>query len=79
LSTSYLQIFDDNYFKGTTVYWNIFSNGSLVKTQEIDVTYDVIGKGTLTYHWVKNYETEWELIGNHYQAADNVKLIFKKK
>lgn len=72
-------VIDDNYFKGTTVYWNIFSNGNHVKTQEIDVTYDVIGKGTLVYHWVKNYETEWELIGNHYQAADNVKLIFKKK
>jgi hypothetical protein len=45
----------------------------------IDVTYDVIGKGSLVYHWVKNYVTDWELIGNHYHAGDNVKLIFKKK
>jgi hypothetical protein len=72
-------IIDDNYFNGTTVYWNILNDGVIVKTQPIDVTYDVVGKGTLVYHWVKNYSTEWDLIGNHYHAGDNVKLIFKKK
>lgn len=72
-------IIDDNYLKGTTVYWNTLNNGVHVNTQPIDVTYDVIGKGSLVYHWVKNYITDWELIGNHYHAGDNVKLIFKKK
>lgn len=72
-------IIDDNYFNGTTVYWNIFNNGTHVNTLPIDVTYDVIGKGSLVYHWVKNYTTDWELIGDHYYAGLNVKLIFKKK
>ena len=72
-------IIDDNYFNGTTVYWNILNNGTHVNTLPIDVTYDVIGKGSLVYHWVKNYTTDWELIGDHYYAGLNVKLIFKKK
>lgn len=72
-------IIDDNYLNGTTVYWNILNNGNHVKTLPIDITYDIIGKGSLIYHWVKNYETEWELIGNHYHAGPNIKLIFKKK
>jgi hypothetical protein len=72
-------IIDDNYLKGTVVYWNIFNNGVHVDTQLIDVNYDVIGKGALVYHWINNYETDWVLVGNNYQAGDNVKLIFKKK
>jgi hypothetical protein len=72
-------IIDDNYLKGTVVYWNIFNNGVHVDTQPIDVNYDVIGKGALVYHWINNYETDWVLVGNNYQAGDNVKLIFKKK
>lgn len=72
-------IIDDNYFNGTTVYWNILNNGNHVKTVPYDVTYDVIGKGSLIYHWIKNYTTDWEIIGNHYQAGPNVKIIIKKK
>jgi len=72
-------IIDDNYLNGTTVYWNILNNGNHVKTLPIDITYDIVGKGSLIYHWVKNYDTDWELIGNHYQAGPNIKLILKKK
>ena len=72
-------IIDDNYLNGTTVYWNILNNGNHVKTLPIDITYDIVGKGSLVYHWVKNYDTDWELIGNHYQAGPNIKLILKKK
>ena len=72
-------IIDDNYLNGTTVYWNILNNGNHVKTLPIDITYDIIGKGSLVYHWVKNYNTDWELIGNHYHAGPNIKLILKKK
>jgi len=72
-------IIDDNYLNGTTVYWNVLNNGNHVKTLPIDVTYDIVGKGSLVYHWVKNYETDWELIGSHYHAGPNIKLILKKK
>ena len=78
MPTGSICIIDDNYLKGTVVYWNIFNNGVHVNTQPIDVNYDVIGKGALVYHWVNNYETDWVLVGNNYQAVDNVKLIFKK-
>ena len=71
-------IIDDNYLNGTTVYWNIFNNGNFVKTQPYDITYDIVGKGSLVYHWVKNYSTDWELIGNHYIAGPCIKLILKK-
>jgi hypothetical protein len=72
-------LIDDNYLNGTTVYWNIFNDGVHTNTQEIDVKYDIIGKGGLVYHWIKNYRTDWEMIGNHYHAGPNIKLILKKK
>jgi hypothetical protein len=72
-------IVDDNYLNGTTVYWNVLNNGNHVETLPIDITYDIVGKGGLIYHWVKNYETDWVLIGDHYHAGPNFKLILKKK
>jgi hypothetical protein len=72
-------IIDDNFFKNTIVYWDTFLNGEKQNTQEIEITYDIIGKGTLVYNWVKNYTTDWDLIGDHYNAGPNIKLFFKKK
>lgn len=72
-------IVDDNFLKNTTVYWNTFIDGTKQNTEEINITYDIIGKGSMLYHWVKNYKTEWDLIGNHYNAGANIKLILKKK
>jgi hypothetical protein len=72
-------IIDDNFFKGTVIYWHILFNGKLKEEKEVNVDYDILGKGSLIYHYVKEKETEWELIGNHYVAGPNLKLFFRKK
>jgi hypothetical protein len=71
---------DDNYFRGTTVYWNIIDhNGNLVEVQPTDITQEIIGKGSLIYHAVKEKKVkDWELIGDHYYEGPNQKLIFRK-
>jgi hypothetical protein len=71
---------DDNFFKGTWVDWNIIDNqGILLDTKKIDISYDIIGKGALIYHAVKEKKIkDWELIGDFYHAGPNQKLIFKK-
>jgi len=70
---------DDNFMKGTTVYWNHLYNGEFVRQEKVPITYDIIGKGTLIYHWVKEMSDEWELIGDHYNSVDNIKVIIRKK
>jgi hypothetical protein len=71
---------DDNFLKGTWVNWNIMQNGSYTgEHQRVDITYDIVGKGSLIYHWCQKEETEWDLIGNHYKAGNNIKLIIKKR
>ena len=70
---------DDNFFKGTVIYWHILMNGELKEVKEVNVDYDLIGKGSLIYHFVKEKESNWELIGNHYVAGPNLKLFFRKK
>ena len=74
-----LLLIDDNFFKGTFVSWHILNNGVHTDTKKIDIDYDVIGKGSLIYHFVKEKESNWELIGNHYVAGPNLKLFFRKK
>ena len=68
-------LIDDNFLKGTWVDWN-YDNGY---SEKIDISYDIIGKGSLIYHWCKNYNTDWEIIGNHYDVGKNIKIILKKK
>ena len=71
---------DDNFLKGTCVYWNILENSKYTGEQKrIDITYDIIGKGSLIYHWCQKENTDWDLIGNHYNAGSNIKLIIKKR
>jgi hypothetical protein len=72
---------DDNFFKDTIVYWNILDpEKKLYDTIPIDITYEIMGKGALIYHAVKEKKvTDWELIGDHYNAGPNQKLIFLKK
>lgn len=72
-------VIDDNFFKGTWVEWNWIDEGKIQSKEVINIDYDVIGKGSLIYHYCKNYETDWEIIGDHYKAGPNVKLIIKKK
>lgn len=71
---------DDNFLKGTWVNWNIMENGNYTgEHKRIDIDYDIIGKGSLIYHWCQKEETEWDLIGDHYKAGNNIKLIIKKR
>jgi hypothetical protein len=70
---------DDNFLKGTWVNWNWMTDGQITNSEVIDIKYDVIGKGSLIYHWCQKKETEWDLVGNHYIVGDNIKIIIKKR
>jgi hypothetical protein len=73
-------IVDDNFLKGTWVNWNEMIDGQYTNNyKKIDIEYDIIGKGSLIYHWCQKQETDWDLIGNHYNAGDNIKIILKKR
>lgn len=73
-------LIDDNYFKNTWVNFHEMVDGVMTdKIYKIDITYDIIGKGSLIYHWIMNTKTDWEIIGEHYTNGSNVKLIIKKK
>lgn len=72
-------LIDDNFLKGTWVNWNWMVNGQITKSEFIDIEYDIIGKGSLVYHWCQKEETEWDLVGDHYIAGDNIKIIIRKK
>ena len=72
-------IIDDNFVNGTRVYWNVLYEGEIINTEIIDVTYDILGKGALIYHWAVKPETEWDLIGDHYESVENIKVIVKKR
>ena len=74
-----LVVIDDNFIRGTVVYWNNFVNGEFTHQEEINVNYDIIGKGALIYHWVLKDETDWDLIGNHYNVGENVKIVVRKR
>lgn len=77
-SGSYI-IVDDNFLKGTIIYWNVFVNGIYVKTKEFEVGQDILGKGSMIYHYAAGKNSGWELVGNHYIVGPNLKLIFRKK
>lgn len=70
---------DDNFFKGTVIYWHILFNGELKEVKEVYVDYDILGKGSMIYHYVKQRDCDWELVGDHYRAGPNLKLFFRKK
>jgi hypothetical protein len=71
---------DDNFLKGTWVDWNVIVDGKYVENyQTIDIIYDIVGKGSLIYHFCQKEETEWDLVGDHYIAGDNIKIIIKKR
>jgi hypothetical protein len=73
-------IIDDNFLKGTSVHWNwLNQSGEILSNETIDVTYDILGKGALIYHWAVKPETEWDLIGDHYESVENIKVIVKKR
>jgi hypothetical protein len=77
-SGSYIVV-DDNFMRGTIIYWNIFNGGDLVKTEEHEVKQEILGKGSMIYHHCKKPESNWEIIGDHYVAGPNTKLVIRKK
>ena len=75
-----LCFFDDNWLRDTWIETKIYVDG--IKTEQIvrtDITYEIIGKGGLVYHWIKQRETDWELVGEHYNVGDNIKIAIRKK
>jgi hypothetical protein len=74
-------LIDDNFMRNSLIYWNwLDPEGKLLSTEEIEVEYDILGKGALVYHWALKPETDWDLIGDHYQTAgENIKVIIKKR
>jgi hypothetical protein len=73
-------IVDDNFLKNSWVNWNIMQNGNYTgEHQRIDITYDIVGKGSLIYHWCQKENTDWDLIGNNHRVGENIKIILKKK
>lgn len=72
-------IIDDNFFKNSWVSWNImFNNKYTGESKIINIDYDIIGKGSLVYHWCKKENSDWYLISND-RIGENVKVIIKKK
>jgi hypothetical protein len=66
---------DDNYKQGTYLEWYHYDgrkDGDVIK-------YPMLGKGAHVYQHVNNNETDWKLIGTHYDTYDNLKIILQKK
>lgn len=73
-------IIDDNFLKYSWINWNKIYDGKYTGEYErIDITYDIVGKGSLIYHWCQKENTDWNLIGNHYRIGENIKIIIKKR
>jgi hypothetical protein len=66
---------DDNYIKGTHVQW-FYDDG---REDAMSIKYPMVGKGAHIYQHVLNNETDWKLIGTHYNTHDNIKIIIQKK
>jgi len=68
-------IIDDNYPKDSNLQW-VYTDGRVETTT---VRYPMIGKGAHVYQYVFNNETNWKLIGTHYDSPNNIKIIIQKK
>jgi hypothetical protein len=77
-SGSYIVV-DDNFLQGTIIYWDTFVNGEYQSTKEFLVNQEILGKGSMIYHYVKKEGSDWEIVGDHYQVGPNIKLVIKKK
>ena len=73
-------LIDDNYMKGTVVYWNIYDeNKNLIDVKPTDINYEMLGKGALIYFAIKDGKiNDWEILGSHYLPGLCLKLILKK-
>ena len=74
-------IIDDNFMKGSTVYWNWFDSvGNYLSTEEIGIEYEIVGKGSMIYHWAQKHDNDWDIIGDHYLPENgNIKLVIQKR
>jgi len=68
-------VIDDNYRQGTYVQW-FHRDG---KEDGMSIKYPMVGKGAHIYQHVLHNETDWKLIGTHYDTHDNIKIIIQKK
>jgi hypothetical protein len=68
-------IIDDNYIAGTRVQW-FYPDGRI---EWIPINYPMIGKGANIYHYVLSGDSNWNLIGEHYNIFNNIKIIIQKK
>ena len=68
-------IIDDNWCKGTYLQW-VWSDGGV---DGMGIKYPMIGKGTHIYQYVKDFQTNWKLIGTHYEEKNNMKIVIQKK
>lgn len=74
-----LILIDDNFLKGTVVYWDTYYDGKYNHREEIPIKYDIVGKGALIYHWCKLPHTDWNLIEDDLVVGSNNKIIVKKR
>ena len=70
-------IIDDNWFRGTYVDWNIWSNNKIVKTYKIDINYPLLGKGAHIYQWVYPEDKNWKLLSTPVVGSNN-KIVIQK-
>jgi hypothetical protein len=68
-------IIDDNFPKNTNLRW-VYTDG---RVSEMKVIYPMIGKGTHIYQHVLANNSEWKLLGTHYDSPNNIKIIIQKK
>lgn len=68
-------IIDDNYPKNTNMQF-VYEDGRVKKTI---VDYPMIGKGAHVYQHVLKDDTQWRLLGTHYDNPNNIKIIIQKK
>jgi hypothetical protein len=72
-------IIDDNYLKDTWVEWNYLKDEEIYNQEIINIAYDIVGKGSLVYHYCQSYESDWKIIGEHYLPGSRIKVIVQKK
>jgi len=72
-SGSYIVV-DDNFMRGTFIFWK-WNGGD---TEQYEVRQEILGKGSMIYHYCKKPESLWELLGE-YQLGPNQKLVLRKK
>ncbi len=72
-------IIDDNWLNGTYIDSVVYVDGKRTEDiKRVDVTYTILGKGAMVYHYVKQRDSGWEVVGNHYRPGNNIKLLLRK-